>query len=217
MPLLKNSHFVLLWNSSKMETIHERRIDILKSKMNQLFEDQKNVHVLYSYNEMENYIKQVLSYIQDGIMAGDYVILVENDRIYPIIHKELSTRLTKDQMKLLHFVNNFDFYCSSGSYHPPAIEEYFNKTVQPYVENKISFRSWAHVEWATLEEPLHIIEEFERTVDKAVNLLSFPLICAYKGDRMPEYLKTILLETHPYVLEDDDITICEQYLSSSLK
>ncbi|WP_411739141.1 MEDS domain-containing protein [Peribacillus sp. S4] len=197
-----------------METIHERRIDILKSKMNQLFEDQKNVHVLYSYNEMENYIKQVLSYIQDGIMAGDYVILVENDRIYPIIHKELSTRLTKEQMKLLHFVNNFDFYCSSGSYHPPAIEEYFNKTVQPYVENKISFRSWAHVEWATLEEPLHIIEEFERTVDKAVNLLSFPLICAYKGDRMPEYLKTILLETHPYVLEDDDITICEQYLPS---
>lgn len=200
-----------------MEAIHERRIDILKSKMNQLFEDQKNVHVLYSYNEMENYIKQVLSYIQDGIMAGDYVILVENDRIYPIIHKELSTRLTKEQMKLLHFVNNFDFYCSSGSYHPPAIEEYFNKTVQPYVENKISFRSWAHVEWATLEEPLHIIEEFERTVDKAVNLLSFPLICAYKGERMPEYLKTILLETHPYVLEDDDITICEQYLSSSLK
>ncbi|MGG6360503.1 MEDS domain-containing protein [Peribacillus frigoritolerans] len=200
-----------------METIHERRIDILKSKMNQLFEDQKSVHVLYSYNEMENYIKQVLSYIQNGIMAGDYVILVENDRIYPIIHKELSTRLTKDQLKLLHFVNNFDFYCSSGSYHPPAIEEYFNKTVQPYVENKISFRSWAHVEWATLEEPLHIIEEFERTVDKAVNLLSFPLICAYKGERMPEYLKTILLETHPYVLEDDDITICEQYLSSSLK
>jgi hypothetical protein len=214
LPLLKNSHFVLLWNSSIMETIHERRIDILKSKMNQLFEDQKNVHVLYSYNEMENYIKQVLSYIQDGIMAGDYVILVENDRIYPLIHKELSTRLTKEQMKLLHFVNNFDFYCSSGSYHPPAIEEYFNKTVQPYVENKISFRSWAHVEWATLEEPLHIIEEFERTVDKAVNLLSFPLICAYKGERMPEYLKTILLETHPYVLEDDDITICEQYLPS---
>jgi hypothetical protein len=200
-----------------METIHERRIDILKSKMNQLFEDQKNVHVLYSYNEMENYIKQVLSYIQDGIMAGDYVILVENDRIYPIIQKELSTRLTKDQMGLLHFVNNFDFYCSSGSYHPPAIEEYFNKTVQPYVENKISFRSWAHVEWATLEEPLHIIEEFERTVDKAVNLLSFPLICAYKGERMPDYLKTILLETHPYVLKDDDIIICEQYLSSSLK
>ncbi|WP_252281294.1 hypothetical protein [Peribacillus frigoritolerans] len=102
---------------------------------------------------MENYIKQVLSYSQDGIMAVDYVILFENDRIHPIIHKELSTRLTKDQMELLHFVNNFDFYCSSGSYHPPAIEEYFNKTVQPYVENKISFRSWAHVEWQPWKSP----------------------------------------------------------------
>ena len=35
----------------------------MKSKMNQLFEDQKNVHVLYSYNEIENYITQVISYI----------------------------------------------------------------------------------------------------------------------------------------------------------
>lgn len=44
---------------------------------------------------------------------------------------------------LMEFKNNFDFYCSSGSYHPPAIEEYFNETVQPHVENKISFRSWS--------------------------------------------------------------------------
>lgn len=62
----------------------------MKSKMDQLFEDQKNVHVLYSYNDMENYLKQVLSYIENGIAAGDYVILIENDRIYPIINKELS-------------------------------------------------------------------------------------------------------------------------------
>ena len=49
----------------------------MKSKMNQVFEDQKNnhahahIHVLYKYNGMENYIKQVLNYIQDGIAAGD--------------------------------------------------------------------------------------------------------------------------------------------------
>ena len=61
--------------------------------------------------------------------------------------------------------------CSSGSYHPPAFAEYFNKMVQPYVENKISFRSWAHVEWATMEEPLHLIEDFEKIVDGAVNEL----------------------------------------------
>jgi MEDS: MEthanogen/methylotroph, DcmR Sensory domain len=183
----------------------------LKSKMNQLFEDQRNVHVLYSYSGTKNYIDQAVSYIQDGILAGDYVILIENERVYRMIHNELSTRLTKKQMEFVHFVNNFDFYYSSGSYHPPAIVEYFNKTVQPYVENKISFRSWAHVEWATMEDPLHLISDLEKVVDEAVNQLSFPLICAYEAERMPDYLKTILMETHPYVLMEDDFIVSEQY------
>lgn len=188
----------------------------MKSKMNQLFEDQRNVHVLYSYKDIESYIEQVLDFIEVGIAAGDYVILIENVRLFPIIKKELSTRLTKEQMELLHFVNSFDFYFSSGSYHPPAIAEYFNKTVQPYAENKISFRSWAHVEWATMEEPLHLIEDFEKIVDEAVNTLAFPLICAYKGERMPEYIKMILLETHPYILVEDELIISEQYQPSNV-
>ncbi|MGG4154025.1 MEDS domain-containing protein [Peribacillus muralis] len=171
----------------------------------------KNLHVLYPYNDMEKYIEQVLKYIQDGIAAGEYTIIVENDRLYPLIHKELCKRLTDDQLKFIHFVNNFDFYCSSGSYHPPAIEQYFNKMVQPYVENKISFRSWAHVEWATIDEPLDIIEEFERIVDEAVNQLPFPLICAYAAHKMPPYLEKILLETHPYILIEDDIIISDRY------
>lgn len=50
--------------------------------MNQLFEDQKSVHVLYSYNESKNYIKQIVSYIQDGILSGDCIILIENDTPY---------------------------------------------------------------------------------------------------------------------------------------
>ncbi|WP_260320178.1 MULTISPECIES: MEDS domain-containing protein [Peribacillus] len=174
--------------------------------------DEKSLHVLYPYNDMENYIEQVMKFIQDGITAGEYTILVENDRLFPLIHKELSKRLKNDQMKFIHFVNNFDFYCSSGSYHPPAIEEYFNKMVQPYVENKISFRSWAHVEWATIEEPLDIIEEFERIVDEAVNQLSFPLICAYSELKMPAHLEKILLETHPYILIGDEIIVSDRYL-----
>lgn len=182
-----------------------------QSKLNHLFKEKRNVHILYSYNEMDSYLKQVLNYIEDGIVAGEYVILIENDHIYPIIHEELSTRLTEDQMKLLHFINSFDFYWSSGSYHPPAIEEYFKKTVQPYVEKKIPFRSWAHVEWTSMKEPLHLIKDVEELVDQAVNELSFPLICAYEGERLPDYLEKILMETHPYILLDDDFIVSESY------
>ncbi|MFS0637376.1 MEDS domain-containing protein [Mesobacillus foraminis] len=183
----------------------------MNNKMNELIHDRKSVHVLYPYNGMEKYIEQAVRFIQDGIAAGECVIFIENDRMYPIIYKELSTVATKEQLKFLHHVNNFDFYYSSGSYHPPSITNYFNEMVQPYVEGQVSFRSWAHVEWATMKDPLHLIEEFERVVDGAVNLLSFPLICAYDGDKMPDHLRTMLMETHPYILMEDDVILSEQY------
>ncbi len=190
---------------------NKKRSDHLKYKMAQMLGDQKNVHILYSYDGMRNYIEQAIRYIEEGVLSGDYVILIENDRIYKILHAELNKRLTSVQMELVHWVNNFDFYYSSGSYHPPAITEYFQKTVQPYVENEISFRSWAHVEWASIKEPLNIIEDFERIVDDAVNELFFPLICAYQGVKMPEHLRKILMETHPYVLLEDELVPSEQY------
>lgn len=187
----------------------------MKTEMNQLFKNQRSVHVLYSYNEIEKYIEQAVDYIEDGVIAGDYVIFIENEPLFRLIQKELKSRLTEDQMKFVHSVNNFDFYYSSGSYHPPAILEYFNEMVQPYIENAIPFRSWAHVEWATMKDPLHIIEDFERIVDEAVNSLSFPLICAYEGAKMPDHLIKILMETHPYILKDDKFSISAEYQATS--
>lgn len=190
---------------------------VMKSKLTQLFEEQKNthLHVLYKYNGKHNYLKQVLAYIQDGIVAGDYVILIENAHLHPIIQKELNTYLTKEQMGFIHYVNSMDFYWSSGSYHPPSIVEYFSKTIQPYLDEKISFRAWAHVEWATMEEPLHLIKELEEIVDEAINLLAFPLICAYDTNKMPEFLKNNLMETHPYILLEDELSVSEQYQRSN--
>lgn len=65
--------------------------------------------------------------------------------------------------------------------------------------------------WIISDEPLHLIEELEKVIDEAVSLLSFSLICAYKGEKMPDYLKTALMETHPYVLVEDDFIVSEQY------
>lgn len=185
----------------------------MESKMNQVFKgpNHAHLHVLYKYYEMENYIKQIISYIEDGIEAGDYVIIIENSRLFPMIENELSKRFTKAQMELVHYVNSMSFYWSTGSYHPPSIAAYFNNTIQPYVENKISFRAWAHVEWASMEEPLHLIEDLEKIVDEAISILAFPLVCAYEGNRMPEFLKKSLMETHPFILLEDDFIVSDQY------
>ena len=209
---LQEVGFSSFGNCSKLNIKSNAGSDLLKSKMKQLFIEKKSVHVLYAYQGTKSYIEEVCDYIEEGVLHGEYTILIENDRLYLMILKELKVRLTEDQLRFVHRVNSFDFYFSSGSYHPPAIHEYFKETVEPYVENNLSFRSWAHVEWASMEEPLYLIEDFEKIVDDAVNDLSFPLVCAYDGERMPDYLVTILMETHPYVLMNDEFTSSKQYL-----
>lgn len=179
--------------------------------MNQLFEDQRNVHVLYAFSGMDNYIKQILDFIDDGIASGDHVLLIENERIMPVLKKELAAKYSVEQQEYIHYVNSLHFYWSSGSYHPPAIHEYFSKTVQPFVEHGLAFRSWAHVEWESVTEPLYLIEDFEKIVDQAVNEFSFPLICAYEKEKMPAHLTKSLMETHPYILHEDKFIVSDEY------
>lgn len=182
--------------------------------MLQLFDEQHDAHVLYAYDGIQKYIDQAVAYAKHGVEAGDYVILIENPRLSPKIHAELVRQLTKKQMEKIRFVKSFDFYYSSGSYHPPAIQAYFEKTVEPYLQMGATFRSWAHVEWATLEDPIHLVKDFEKIIDVAVKELQFPLVCAYASKLMPETIKTMLLETHPYVLIENELVVSDLYVPS---
>ena len=186
----------------------------MNNNMLKLFEERRDVHVLYSYKGTQKYINQVVAYAKHGVEAGDYVILIENPRLSPKIQAELENQLTKAQMNFIYFVKSYDFYYSSGSYHPHAIQAYFEKAVEPYLEKQATFRSWAHVEWETMENPIHLVKDFEKIIDVAVKELQFPLIYAYASKSMPENIQTMLLERHPYVLVEDDITVSDLYVST---
>lgn len=186
----------------------------MKSSVQRLVEEQRNAHILYAFKGNTNYFRELYQFIEDGIQNGDQLLIVENERISIQVQKELGKKYSSKQLKKIHFVNSLHFYWSSGSYHPPAIQAYFKEVVSPFVKSGQPFRSWAHVEWESVKEPLHIIEEFERIVDDSVNDLSFPLICAYEAEKMPERLQTMLYETHPYVLEDAVVTTSENYKES---
>lgn len=183
----------------------------MKSTIQQLVDKKRNAHILYAYTGNENYFRELYQYISDGILAGDHLLLVENERVSTQVRQELTKKFSSKQLKQVHYVNSLHFYWSSGSYNPPAIQAYFTEIVAPFVEKGQVFRSWAHVEWESVKEPLHLVEEFERIVDQAVNEMNFPLICAYELEKMPERLQTILLETHPFVLEDETVAKSTAY------
>ncbi len=184
----------------------------MNPQLQTLLKSGKNRHVLYSYTSEAHYIQQAVNYVLDGMANNEYVLVIDNERLYPRIEKEVQKQVSKEDFALLHFVKNFDFYLSSGSYHPPSIIAYFNKIIEQLALHENPFRSWAHVEWATLKEPLEIVRELEEHIDWAVSSLRFSLICAYRLNRMPSHLSALLEETHPYLLTDETFQSSSAYL-----
>lgn len=180
------------------------------SKVQQLLKSQ-HAHILYMYQDDDSYINQVLSYVEGGIAEGEYVLLIENERNYNILKEKLTSRLTAEEINRVQYVNSLNFYLSTGSYYPPAILAYFQKMIQWFVDNEIPFRTWAHVEWETLSGASHLIEQIEKIVDQAVQQLPFSLICAYEKNRISHHLHEVLLQCHPYVLDENGLNKSEKY------
>ncbi|MCA1064906.1 MEDS domain-containing protein [Rossellomorea sp. AcN35-11] len=177
----------------------------MRAKISDLLAGNQCTHVLYSYSDQDRYFHNALTYILEGIDTGECVVLIENDRNMNILLKKLSEHLTSDQLRKIQPISNFDFYQSSGSYHPPAIYKQLTKTITPYLENDIAFRSWTNVEWGTLDDPKPIIEWFEAETDKAIHEHNLTVVCAYERERMPEHLEEVLKKSHAHIMTDDDI------------
>jgi hypothetical protein len=183
----------------------------LNTKINELLQNHKSAHLLYAFNGMDNYIRSAVNYILDGVSSGQSIILIENERYLPHLMKELKKHLNENEMAKIHQINNFDFYFSSGSYHPPAILNYIENMYKPFLDENITFRTWTHVEWSTIDGPLSIVEELEKVVDRLVADMGLIIMCAYEEEGMPEPLKFSLLRTHKFILTDDDVVFSDLY------
>ncbi|KAB7671207.1 MEDS domain-containing protein [Bacillus sp. B1-b2] len=171
----------------------------------------EKAHIFYLNKSLHQYIDKVTSYILTGINKLEHVFLIENDRIFSLIMKNLPNSIMPEEMKRIHHINNYDYYFSSGSFNPPYIFEYLNNELDYYMQNKLPFRIWAHVEWAADEGVKEILVEFEREADEIVQNNQILLICAYEEDRLSLSLKEPLMSCHEYIMTDDDLVLSTNY------
>ncbi|MFE1244852.1 MEDS domain-containing protein [Fictibacillus sp. NPDC058756] len=183
----------------------------MKTKIDELLLDNNSAHLLYAFKSMDNYMKTVVHYIMDGVAKEQSIILIENEKYLPFVINELKIHLTDNEIEKVHIVNNFDFYFSTGSYHPPAILGHIEKMYKPLLDQNKSIRTWTHVEWSTIEGPLAIVQELEKVVDKLSADLGLTIMCAYEEEGMPESLKLSLLRTHKFILNDDGVDYSDYY------
>ncbi|MCP3764059.1 MEDS domain-containing protein [Domibacillus sp. A3M-37] len=183
----------------------------MENEFSKLIKENDSVHIFYSMTELRPYINNLASYILSAIKQGEHVLVIENERVTSLMYKELKNILTKDQLTHIHTINNFDFYFSSGSFHPPAVLDYLSRALKPFYEKKVSFRIWAHAEWSDQGEGLTLLQEYENEANRMIREQGLFVVCAYDEKRMSNSIKTMLMKYHEYILSEDGIIPSDLY------
>ncbi len=166
----------------------------------------KGAHIFYSVNDLERYINNAVSYIITGVEQGEQVLIVESERIYPKILKRLEELVPQEQLKKVHYINNFTFYWRNGNFHPPTILAYFADLISPFLEEELSFRTWGHIEWRDEMEILKDIEEYEYGIDRLMPQTKAISVCAYDEARISAELREVLMSCHGFLMTDEGIS-----------
>lgn len=179
----------------------------MKQLMNEL-QESNGGHVFYCFNELDTYIHNQTMFIISGIEQGNDIMVVENDRIFPFVYKKLQERLNEEQLKKVHHINNFDFYCFEGNFHPSTMVDYFLRNIEVYLDRDIPLQTWGHVEWGGSDEVVfESICEYEKGIDQIIAKKSLISFCAYDECRVTPTLKSLLMKHHGVFMTDETCTI----------
>lgn len=179
----------------------EKKIPELTSLMRQ----NDGAHIFYLSEEKEAYINNILVFILDGIKNGDYIFIVENPRLTPVIYQRLEQLVTDEQLKTVQFTNNFEFYWSEGNFLPVSIIQYFENKLKAATSNGQFFRTWGHIEWGSGKDIEDEILLYDKSASQFITENKFIAVCAYDSPRVSDWLQEQLLTRHKYLMQDDQI------------
>lgn len=164
-------------------------------------------HIFYEFHDQERYINNVIAYVTSALELGNHVMIIENDRLMPMLQKKINDLFKEEQLDMIHTINNYDFYCYRGNFHKETILSFLKDMIAPYMEKNIPIQTWAHVEWRDQKEIFHTLGEYEQEADKMLQETNLITICAYDANRVPQTLKDILMDCHDYYMIDDSIRL----------
>ncbi|MGH2318459.1 MEDS domain-containing protein [Planococcus sp. SE5232] len=175
------------------------------TEIQDILQTSEGAHVFYYVEELERYIVNAASYIIAGIENGDQILFVESERLYPKILKRVEELVTQEQLKNIHYVNNFTFYWRNGNFHPPTILAYFSDLISPFMEEEQSFRTWGHIEWRDEVEIIKDIKEYECEIEQLMPHIKALSVCAYDAARLSTEFKEVLMNCHGFLMTDEEI------------
>lgn len=168
-------------------------------------------HILYLYEDLRHYVESVASYAMTCLNQGHQILIIENERCKKAIQRKLAENLIDENLEHVHFVDNFDFYQRHGEFQGCVTRTHFEAVMQPFLENHISIRTWAHVQWKPQAHIHAKLEEFEVMADCSVKEQNLISVCAYDAKRISASLQTALMRSHEYLMTDREFIVSGLY------
>ncbi|RCW48002.1 MEDS domain-containing protein [Paenibacillus prosopidis] len=168
-------------------------------------------HILYTYDQLDDYIANAVSFIITGVQQGQHIIFVDSKQRYERITERLRLIGFSDTLSNIKYVNSGDFYRVSDTFTSAKVIQNFINVVQPFLDNNMSIRTWGHVEWKGYPNFEEQVIAYESECDASVNQLGIVTVCAYSGQRLTASMNMRLMQSHQYVMTDKQFTLSSLY------
>lgn len=162
-----------------------------------LIKIKNNTRILYSFNNDEYYIKNLIAYIKACIENGDHIFVIENSLIFDITMEIIKKNLSKEQQELIHFVDNYNYYRYDKSFSISTV-------LNPYSKENIIIRTWAHVVWKQQNNIDGKVAKMEKLANSSIQEMNVMSVCTYASTDISASLQNILMRSHEYLMTDTE-------------
>nr|WP_281367798.1 ATP-binding protein [Saccharibacillus deserti] len=167
------------------------------------------------YEDVEHYIDSAAAYAMTCLNQGHQILIIDNEYCIKAIERKLAESWIDEKLEYVHFVDNFDFYQLHGEFQSCLTRRHFEAIMQPFLDDRLSIRTWAHVQWKPQPHIQAKLEEFEVMADCSVKEQNLISVCAYDATEISASLQMSLMRSHEYLMTDREFIVSGLYLNSS--
>lgn len=168
-------------------------------------------HILYFYDELEEYLNNAVSFIRTGLELGQHIIIVENRSRMEVILYRLKPFISEEQFERLNLIDSYQFYEAHESFNYNLVFQNLVVVVQPYLDGAIPVRAWAHVALNDEGFVLENLSTYECRCDLAINQLGILTVCSYSAQTLSATVLIKMMKYHEYVMMDQEIVRSNLY------
>lgn len=174
-------------------------------------------HILYVFNEIDQYIGNAVSFIIEGLVKNEVILFVDTENLIDKMKVELRSKgFTDNHFQNLIFADSTHAYFAGDQFDADRAGMLID-LLQPYFEKNCKIRTWGKVPLMEHHFLLESLRTFERNSDNFIALTGLISVCVYNGLTTPAYLQNELMKTHNYFMTDSEYCLSPLYNRDNFK